>query len=225
VAFAGGDPSLRTDLPELCELAKRLRLNVEIQTNAHSRRSTILAAFQYCDSIAVSIDGPRATQHDQIRGARGNFQRVLGLIASAQEAGVSVRVRSVITNAAAEDWRVLGERLTEFRNIVEWRLQELSPVGKGKRVHRTMALPAAQIQALTAALAGQFPDLHCRYVSSASKVGLYAMIRSDGQLYGTSGELDAEGYYPLAGSLLDEHLSVLADRLTIDADRHIARYS
>ncbi|MDO5373175.1 MAG: radical SAM protein [Corynebacterium glutamicum] len=35
VVFAGGDPTLRKDLPELISFAAKLLLKVEVQTNAH----------------------------------------------------------------------------------------------------------------------------------------------------------------------------------------------
>jgi MoaA/NifB/PqqE/SkfB family radical SAM enzyme len=225
IVFAGGDPSLRSDLPELCKLAKELGLEVEVQTNAHSRRATVLSALPYCDSIAVSIDAPVAARHDQIRGAPGNFRRVMDLIAKANRSRVPVRVRSVVTNLVSEDWQRLGQDLSKYDNIIEWRLQELSPVGHGLRVQSKIAAPFLQIAVLAESLAKQFPGLRCSYSSSASKVSLYAMIRSDGQLYGTEGELDSEGYYPLVGSLFRDHLSRLAMELGIDIARHSARYA
>ena len=225
LVFAGGDPSLRPDLPELCRLAKESGLNVEIQTNAHSRLPTIISALSFCDSIAVSIDAPVSFQHDEIRGARGNFRKVMSLIGKAEALDIPVRVRSVITNVVAEDWRLLGREISRHENVIEWRIQELSAVGQGLWVHSGLSVPSSHITRLAESLADEFPRLNCSYVSSASKVGLYAMARSDGQLYGTQGKLDSTGHYALAGNLLREHLCTLASDLGIDIPRHSARYA
>ena len=176
MVFAGGDPSLRPDLPELCKLAKELGLEVEIQTNAHSRKLTLLSALSFCDSVAVSIDAPTSDRHDEIRGALGNFERMMDLIGMANELAVPVRVRTVVTNLVSEDWRCLGRELSKYDNVIEWRLQELSAVGHGLRVHSKLASSTSYVAALAESLARDFPDLHCSYVSSASKAVSYTHL-------------------------------------------------
>ncbi len=64
IVFAGGDPSLRKDLPDLAPAAKSSGLQVEIQTNAHVTSAALEAALKHADGVGLSLDGPSPEVHD-----------------------------------------------------------------------------------------------------------------------------------------------------------------
>lgn len=96
VMLAGGEPTLRDDLPELVELIHRRmpRLRkIQIASNVihtASVRAQYPRIARYCQahrirlSLGVSLDGIGAT-HDRIRGVRGAFDKVMESVRFMQE--------------------------------------------------------------------------------------------------------------------------------------------
>ena len=84
LAVSGGEPTLRTDLPEICELFHKNNKtnNIHIPTNGLSPnliKSKIKEVLEKCDcriTVAISLDGLKET-HDNIRGVKDNFESVL----------------------------------------------------------------------------------------------------------------------------------------------------
>ncbi len=224
IAFAGGDPSLRRDLPGLCRLARGLGLTVEVQTNAHAHTRALLAALDHVDGVALSLDSGAPSVHDLLRAAPGNFTQNIRLLGLLDRRGIPTRVRTVVTAPNAESIVHLGELLSAYRCVTTWNVQELSAVGDGRRAHQRLHAPATIVDDVVSRVRQRYPRLACAAVTSTSKVGLYAMVRSDGTLYGTSGQLDDAGCYPTVGGMLDQHLAVLADRLPLDEAAHGRRY-
>jgi hypothetical protein len=130
----------------------------------------------------------------------------------------------VVTTQGGDSVALLGRVLTEFACVTAWSLHELSAVGDGMRVHSGLHLPRHEFDRITEQVRQAYPTLHCTVVTSASKIGLYAMVRSDGELYGTADPLESNGFYPTVGNVLDQHLSRLAARLPFDASAHARRY-
>lgn len=222
LVFAGGDPSLRQDLSSLCKLAKTLGLTVEIQTNAHSQRKRLHRACEFADSIALSLDAGDPAVHDKIRKRSGNFDRVIQFISELSGSPIQVRVRTVITAEGVPSLPDLGKRLAAATNVVEWGLQELTLVGAARQGGRVASDADLPFREIAGGITNQFGDL-VRVISASDKRGAYAMIRSDGELYGTASELEGD-YYPTVGSMLDTHLSELAARLPFDPILHEKRY-
>lgn len=84
LALSGGEPVLRDDLPEICELfhENNRTKNIHLPTNGlatgiiKSKVEKILQKAN-CDlTVAISLDGLKET-HDAIRGVNGNFESVL----------------------------------------------------------------------------------------------------------------------------------------------------
>ena len=77
IAFEGGEPLLREDLPEILEYSRTLGLNTSIITNGVLLDRKIDSIAPYIDgSIYVSLDGIGET-HDKIRGFRGCFNKTI----------------------------------------------------------------------------------------------------------------------------------------------------
>jgi len=79
VHFSGGEPTLRRDLPDLIAYARSLKLRVTLTTNG-----TLLAP-ELCkqlvkaglNSVCVSIDSPRRSVHDRMRGMPGALKETV----------------------------------------------------------------------------------------------------------------------------------------------------
>ncbi len=77
IAFEGGEPLLREDLPEILEYSKTLGLSTSIITNGVLLSRKIDSIAPYIDgSIYVSLDGVGET-HDRIRGLKGCYNKAV----------------------------------------------------------------------------------------------------------------------------------------------------
>jgi len=222
IVFAGGDPSLRRDIGELCRYSKAKGLLIELQTNGNIHSSALLDAVDAVDSLALSIDSGDPDIHDAIRGCPGNFGRCFTLASYALRRGTETRVRSIVTEDTISSMAELAHRLVSC-GVRQWDLQELSPVGRGTSTSQ-IRIPASRIVELARSLSKLFPEIQVRINSALQKKGLYAMIRSDGGLYGTSGDLDEDGYYPVQGNLMTDHVASVATALPFCPRAHAIRY-
>jgi radical SAM family uncharacterized protein len=91
IAFEGGEPLLREDLPEILEYSKALGMSTSIITNGVLLSRKIDSIAPYVDgSIYVSLDGIGET-HDRIRGSNGCYDKAIeGIRSCAGKAFVTI---------------------------------------------------------------------------------------------------------------------------------------
>lgn len=100
VVFTGGEPSIRPDIIELINYAKKLGYLIQIQSNGRLFfykdfcRDMITAGV---DIFAVSIHGHNPALHDFLTGAEGSFKQATGGIANLLAFGKPVVTNTVIT--------------------------------------------------------------------------------------------------------------------------------
>jgi radical SAM protein len=131
--FSGGDPLKRGDLAGLVRHAK----SVGLRTGAIPAASPLLTKEKVLelsraglDQVAFSLDADNAEEHDAFRKTAGAFQRTLGAIREAQEAGLAVQVNSLVNLHNLEQF----DRLIHFirqLGIVFWEVFFLVPTGRG----------------------------------------------------------------------------------------------
>jgi MoaA/NifB/PqqE/SkfB family radical SAM enzyme len=91
VRLSGGEPSLRSDLPLLVEMAKEQSLSVSINSNGMMASEACAAlARSGVDRVHISLDG-MAANNDRIRG-EGVFQACTRAIARLRERDIYVRI-------------------------------------------------------------------------------------------------------------------------------------
>lgn len=74
----GGEPYLRTDIPEIFKFIKETGLKCKVTTNGTVfTEKTLSATVQYVDNITFSIDGANSQTHEQIRGRQGCYNKTL----------------------------------------------------------------------------------------------------------------------------------------------------
>ena len=107
VAFEGGEPLLRKDLPEILAFSRSLSLQTSLVTNGTLLESRIDEIAQYINgSLFVSLDGLEQT-HDSIRGVSGSFAKTLRGICAAKDK-VPLTINST----------VMAENIEEIEDIV-----------------------------------------------------------------------------------------------------------
>ena len=98
--FAGGEPFLRKDLPELIAYAKGLGFDVTSNTNGtlFTEAKVREVAEAGLDILYVSLDGVDAATHDHMRGEAGTWDRVMRALdhLDALEGGPQVIVAMIV---------------------------------------------------------------------------------------------------------------------------------
>jgi MoaA/NifB/PqqE/SkfB family radical SAM enzyme len=133
VGLGGGEPLIRRDCVEIIARMAAGFIQTNITTNAW-----FLSADK-CNQLAdaglsilyVSLDSLDSEKHDQFRNRRGSFDRVVVGIRNAVQAGLKVKLSTVLTTinsgeieeivGRAEDWGIAGVEFKRFR-----------PIGNGK---------------------------------------------------------------------------------------------
>ena len=83
VTISGGEPGLRTDLPELISEVANLGLSVTLYTNGFAVTDSVLDNLLGAGGrLAISLDGPNADIHETMKGA-GTYVQALGKLEKA----------------------------------------------------------------------------------------------------------------------------------------------
>ncbi|WP_367138996.1 radical SAM protein [Saccharothrix sp. HUAS TT1] len=225
--FAGGDPSLRSDLSELIDHACASGLVVELQSNFQrfDARVRDRVADGRVSLSGLSLDAATSSAHDGFRSTRGNFRAVISALEFHEGAGAPVIVRTVITRQNWRETAEIAELLSRYEVVKRWSLLQFTPVGRGFANASMYRLDdernfedAARTAVENYRGAGEV-DIY----RSNDKQGTYALVTAAGNLYGVTPE-PAGGTYPVVGSMLRDHLSTLAAGLPFSRHRHQVRY-
>jgi len=115
VAFLGGEPTLREELPDWIGYARDLGfIHVALQTNARRlayRSYAASLARAGLDALDISLHGPRPEIHDHHTRVAGSFGHTLAGLAAAQKFGLEVGITSVVTRSNFRHLEELARRV------------------------------------------------------------------------------------------------------------------
>ncbi len=129
--LSGGEPLLRSDLPDIARRAKSMGFYVGLSTNGTligTQNIGELADIGF-DYLGVSLDGIEET-HDHFRRKEGSFRSALEGTRLARDAGIKVGIRFTLTQDNAHDLPALLELLSRER-IDKFYLSHLNYAGRG----------------------------------------------------------------------------------------------
>ncbi len=108
--LCGGEPTLRTDLPEIIEYAKECRMIVNMVTNGVLMRESLASRLAEAgiNTVQVSLDGSRAEIMDTLRG-RGTYEKAVNAIKILRDFDIPVIVSFCSTKL----------NISDFPNVVE----------------------------------------------------------------------------------------------------------
>jgi Fe-coproporphyrin III synthase len=111
INISGGEPFLRSDLPEIVEnIKKRCKsAGIIISTNGFATKSIVntMKSLIEIDSnigVVVSVDGV-GENHDKIRGVLGGFKQLLNTVRELKSMGVKVKIAFTIADYNYTDLR------------------------------------------------------------------------------------------------------------------------
>jgi MoaA/NifB/PqqE/SkfB family radical SAM enzyme len=222
VVFAGGDPSLRADLPDVVAEARALGLAVQVQTNAQHVTRTFIDVLGQCEYVGLSIDGPDADTHDSFRGRSGNFRHVVALLRQLDALGVPVSVRTVVSRRNYRLVPDIAPLVVSHPNVICWKLLEFTAIGEGRLNRDQYAIPGAIFEHVVLASRKRLGDAVglLEVLRNVDKIGIYMMISPQGFVYGTTeSALMDVGHHHYIGSILSDHLDDLAQSIPFSSQR------
>jgi len=133
--FCGGEPLISPYLlPLMSRINKRWPdVEVSILTNGTKITEKLLVALSpYNVKFQISIDGPDASRHDQVRG-QGNFDKAVEGLKLAQSSGINTKVLTVLSQKTShwiEDFFVMARTL----NLSAISFTRFIPQGAGSQL-------------------------------------------------------------------------------------------
>ena len=91
VVFSGGEPLLHPDIASMCASFRHIASHITILTNGLLVEQKAEQLITVCDEIIISLDGPREI-HDDIRGVRGSFERIVEGIRAIRERSDTINI-------------------------------------------------------------------------------------------------------------------------------------
>ena len=131
--LSGGDPVNRPDLFELIRHGKSRGLRmatIPAATDCLTRELVQGLKASGLDQMAVSLDFPRAEQHDAFRGVPGAFAKTMQAVEWAHEAGLPLQVNTTVCGDTAPFLEEMAD-FVQGLGIVFWEVFFLVPMGRG----------------------------------------------------------------------------------------------
>jgi MoaA/NifB/PqqE/SkfB family radical SAM enzyme len=128
IYFAGGEPLLRHDTPEIISECTRIGFKTRLTTNGwliDDKMAETLAGSGL-DMISISLDGSENT-HDSIRGKKRSYAKVMSAIRSLSDRGIRVALQFVVME---DNYRELPEMIgfaDRSDEIISLHINALSP--------------------------------------------------------------------------------------------------
>jgi radical SAM protein len=132
MVFTGGDPLKRPDLLDLVRYSVKIGLRTNVTPSA-----TPLLTPQAIDAfkaagvsrMAISVDGPDATTHDEFRGIPGTFDRAMIALRHARDIGLDTQFQTTVTRRNMDRLPEMAEIVKEVRSKM-WSLFFLIVTGR-----------------------------------------------------------------------------------------------
>ena len=134
LSITGGEPLLRTDLPNIIRRLRALGFShITIQTNGNRLNddpgllSTLVDAG--ISGLGLNLDGLR-NSHNRLRRRKGHFESMCRLAQRVlQETPLYLTITTVVSRSNLDDLPHLAKVLSDL-SVPRWRLIELQPMGR-----------------------------------------------------------------------------------------------
>ncbi|MDK2957407.1 MAG: AdoMet-dependent heme synthase [Desulfovibrionales bacterium] len=135
IIFTGGEPLMRKDIFELVAHAKSKGLRCVMAPNGTLLTPEIAVRLKDVgiERCSISIDGPDAASHDDLRGVPGAFEASLRGIEHLKAAGMEFQINTTVTRdnlSMFKDIFQLAERL----GAAAWHIFLLVPTGRAAQL-------------------------------------------------------------------------------------------
>lgn len=132
--FTGGDPMMRRDLYDLIAYATQKGLRCSLTPTA-TALPTVERLHKVKEAgvrrIALSLDAPTPSVHDDFRQVEGSWRRTLDILHNAREAGLSAQVNTTVSRHNLD---ILPDMVPFIEEVgaVQWSAFFLVPTGRAQ---------------------------------------------------------------------------------------------
>jgi radical SAM protein with 4Fe4S-binding SPASM domain len=137
VKFTGGEPLVRSDLPELVEHAHALGLRVSIETNGLLLRRRLLESLSRNGAsphLYVSLDGATARTHDRLRMKPGAFDTTVANLREAHEQDYYFSVHTMVRRQMIGELPALHELVRSLGASQHKLILTMQNLGRGRHM-------------------------------------------------------------------------------------------
>jgi radical SAM protein with 4Fe4S-binding SPASM domain len=137
VKFTGGEPLVRSDLPELVEHAHALGLRVSIETNGLLLRRRLLESLSRNGAsphFYVSLDGAASDTHDRFRMKAGAFDTTVANLREARKQGYYFSVHTVVRRQMVDELPALHDLVRSLGASQHKLILTLQNLGRGRDI-------------------------------------------------------------------------------------------
>jgi len=142
IVYSGGEPLTRRDFPQICKMFTHTGVKQSLLTNGVLLQKRYEDIHPYLSEIIVSIDGPTAGIHDEIRGVE-MFDRIITgiqkVISSANRPKISIR-----TVVQKKNFREMAGMVKLAKSLGVDRISFLAADVLSGAFHRDYAGPATE---------------------------------------------------------------------------------
>lgn len=128
IVFGGGDPLAFPEFRTLLRTTRQAHpaVRIHVDTNGIGFENGDRTVLALANSVGLPFDGSTPAVHDKVRNYKGHFRIVLGVLRELLDAGLWLRINTVVTRENESDLPALGALLDQH-DIGLWSLYEFWP--------------------------------------------------------------------------------------------------
>jgi MoaA/NifB/PqqE/SkfB family radical SAM enzyme len=203
IVFGGGDPFIYQDFRALLSYCKDENTFIHVDTNALALRSQDIPLIQDAvNQIGLPLDGTE-TSHTLMRSNPKHFAVVIKWLKILLQAGVRVKVNTVVSKVNYESLRDLAFLLEDYP-ISQWCLYQFWPLAIGKENQEVFALSDQEYRSITAPIKEEFKFTNIDIASVEKRLHSHFFVSQTGNVYSESHNKSDE--YVSVGTIFDDDI-------------------
>jgi MoaA/NifB/PqqE/SkfB family radical SAM enzyme len=217
--YAGGEPLLREDLPELIKYGKTLGLQTVLSTNGILLSDDLITELgNYLDWISLPVDGYNQETHDSVRGMQGHFDKTLSNLERICETDISLKVNTMICRKNLGYAENIANLLDGF-DVRKWKLFQFSARGKARKIREEYEISDEEFLSSKKNLGHHAFDII--YSSNDLRDNAYFLIGVDGMVSAPVGD----EYVHLGDLVHDDPAVFMSGTVSVEKNIENARVS
>ena len=222
VNFAGGEPFLYRDLPELIAYSKKLDLTTSAVTNGSLLNGELMSRLDGClDMLALSVDSINPETNRQIgrhgRGTPPDFDDCMRLAELVHRAGIRLKINTVVNRLNLNE--NIGAQIAAL-SAFRWKIFQAKRIlGQNDLQFEQMAVSTVEFHEYVARNRRQMrSDMVIVPETADDMTDSYAMIAPNGCFFDNS-----RGVYRYSRPILEVGLSEAFRDVEFNADKFVKR--
>lgn len=145
ISFTGGEPTLRSDLPQLIAYAKSIDMRVNLISNGFLIDKNLALELKNAglDSAQISIEGCTAETHEKITGVKNSFAHALEAVRNLRELDIWAHTNTTLSKQNMHEAALLPAFLSQELRLKKFSMNLIIPSGTASE-HDENLLPYSE---------------------------------------------------------------------------------